>query len=296
MKKITIAYLGMIVLLLAGCAKEHDTPSQSPSPAEGKVITDKAEQAYIDETIDRLPSIAIYSENIDKYILLDMSHAKNGFDFSSPNAGISFSSPNGTIEFVEGPDGSFYQVVTPGSSGGAGGVVTAGDVALSVSAVVCFNSGDDAFGVDLFEAGEGFTGFSGAVGIGGDFDALMDMSEDEIEDTDPFELFTGFVAYYAFDGTADGSYDIIDFMEAEDESEDFLEGNAIAFLFSFQDQGGIFFSSDGEITFSGNSVSFEGTYLGVTDFIFDFDDDEPGSDDDELEYVEVEGFGTLNCQ
>jgi hypothetical protein len=295
MKNTTIAYLGAIGLLIAGCAKEHNTPSQTPFPSEEKVITDKAQQEYINETIDRLPSFAIYSENIDKYILLDLSNTKNGFDFSSPGGSVSFSSPGGTVEFVEGPDGGYYQVVTPGSSGGAGGVVTAGNVALSVSAVVCFNSGDDAFGVGLFEAGDGFSGFSGAVGIGGDFSALMDMSEAELEDTDPFDFLTGFVAYYAFDGTADGSYDIIDFLDAENETEDFLEGNAIAFLFSFQDEGGIFFSSDGEVTFSGNSVGFEGTYLGVTGLIIGFDEG-PGSEDEEPEYVEVEGFGTLNCQ
>ncbi len=43
-------------------------------------------------------------------------------------------------------------------------------------------------------------------------------------------------------------------------------------------------------------MSFEGTYLGLTEFTFDFDDDEPGSDDEEAEYVGVEGFGTLNYQ
>ena len=295
MKKIKIAYLGIIVLLMAGCAKENDTPSQSALPSEGKLVTDKAEREYIDNTIDRLPSIAIYNETIDKYILLDLSNAKNGFDFSSPSAGFSFSGPGGTIEFVEGPDGSFYQVVTPGSSGGAGGVVTAGDVALNVSAVICFNSGDDAFGVDLFEVGEGFTGFSGAVGIAGDFEALASMGEAELEDSDPFDFFEGFVAYYAFDGTADGSYDVVDFFAAEGESEDFLEGSAIAFLFSFQGEGGIFFSSDGAVSFSGNSVSFDGSYFGLTGALFGFDED-PDSEGDDADYVEVEGFGTLTCQ
>ena len=296
MKATKIAYIGAlaVALVFAGCSKENDYPTNS-SAQQVKAITDKADQELIDETIEKLPSIAVYNENLDKYILLDLSDAKNGFDFSSANAGISFSGPDGSIQFVEGPDGSYYQVVTPGSSGGgSGGVVTAGSVTLDVNYVLCFNSGDDAFGVGLFDAGDGFSGFSGAVGIAGDFEALATMSDSELEESDPFDFFQGFVAYYAFDGTADGSYDVIDFFAADGESEDFLEGNAIAFLFSFQGNGGIFFSSDGAVTFSGNSVSFDGTYFGLTGELFGFDED-PDSGEADADYVEVEGFGSLNC-
>jgi len=74
-----------------------------------------------------------------------------------------------------------------------------------------------------------------------------------------------------------------------------LEGSAIAFLFSFQGEGGIFFSSDGAVSFSGNSVSFDGSYFGLTGALFGFDED-PDSEGDDADYVEVEGFGTLTCQ
>jgi len=295
MKNIRKKLIGILILtvVFAGCAKEYDNPTTSPQESSVKSITDKEDQELIDETVERLPSIAIYNENIDKYILLELSNAKNGFDFASPDGGFSFSSPNEGIQFVQGPDGGFFQVVTPGSGGGGGGVVTAGNVALSVNYVFCFNSGEPTEGVDFFGTGDGFDGFSGAVGIAGDFEALANMSENDLEDANPFDFFQGFVAYYAFDGTADGSYDIIDFFDAESEGEDFLEGNAIAFLFSFQDGGGVFFSADGSISFSGNSVSFDGTYFGVTGFTIGFGEDfDP---EDEPEYVEVDGFGTLQC-
>lgn len=299
MKTTRIAYIGVLALALvfAGCTKESDNPTKAGSPIESKAITDKDDQEFIDETIDRLPAIAIYSENIDQYILMDLSNAKNGFNFASSSGGFSFSGPSGSVQFVQGPDGGFYQVVTPtsGGGGGAGGVVTAGDVALNVSYVFCFNSGEDFFGVDLFEVGAGFSGFSGAVGIAGNFEDLLNMSESEIEDLDPFDIFQGFVAYYVFDGTADGSYDIIDFFAAEGESDDFLQGQGLAFLISFQDDGGIFFSTDGQITFSGGSVGFQGTYWGLTDVLIGFGDD-PDSGEDEPDYVEVPGFGTLSCQ
>lgn len=281
-------------MLVAGCAKENDSPSQSAAPSEGKAITDKGDQELIDETIKKLPSIAIYNETMDQYVLLDLSNAKDGFNFASPGGGISFSGPGGSIQFVQGPDGNYFQVVTPGSSGGggAGGVVTAGSATLDVSYVFCFNSGDPAPGTDLFGFDGAFSGFSGAVGIAGDFEALESGEIDE--NANPFDFFQGFVEYLVFEGSPNGSYDVIDFFEAEEDSdEDFLNGNALAVFVSFQEGGGIYFSTDGEVTFSGNSVAFEGTYWGLTDFIFDFDDDvEDDSDDD---YVEVNGFGALTC-
>jgi hypothetical protein len=298
MKVTQLVYISSlaIALVLGGCSKESDTPTRYQNQPEAKRITDKDDQEQILESIDKLPSIAVYNETMDKYVLLDLSQAKNGFNFSSPSGGISFSSPNGNIQFVEGPDGAYYQVVTPGSGGGggAGGIVTAGPFALDVSYVLCFNSGDPMEGVDFFGVGEGFSGFSGAVGIAGDFEALANMSESELENSDPFEFFQGFVAYYAFDGTANGPYEVVDFFNAQSEDDSFLENKGLAYFISFQGEGGIFFSVDGEVTFSGNSVSFNGTYWGITDFILGFG--ESFESDDEPDFIEVNGFGALTCQ
>jgi len=299
MKKIHFNFIAVLALalILASCAKEYDTPADATVQDEAKVITDKDKQKFIDETIDDLPNIAIYNETMDQYILLDWDRAKDGFNFASPSGGLSFAGPDGSIQFVQGPMGGYYQVVNPSagfgsSAGGAGGVVTAGPVALDISYVICFNSGDQVEGIDLFDVGEGFSGFSGAIGIGGDFEALMTGEIDE--DADPFDFFWGVVAYYAFDGTANGEYDIVDFFVAEGEDDDFLENKGLAFLISFQDGGGIFFSVDGSLTFSGSSVSFDGTYWGITDVLLGFGED--FEEEDGGDYVEVDGFGSLSCQ
>lgn len=295
MKKFKTGFIGAMALgvLLASCEKDYNSPGETTLQDEAKVITDKEKQEFIDETIAKLPNIAIYNETMDQYILVDWDQAKNGFNFASPSGGISFSGPGGTIEFVEGPSGGYYQVVSPGGSGGAsGGVVTAGPVALDITYVLCFNSGDGEEGLDLFEIGSGFSGFSGAVGIGGDFEALMTGEFDE--NSDPFEFLWGVVAYYAFDGTADGTYPIVNFFDAETESDSFLENKALAYLISFQGDGGIFFSIDGDVTFSGNSVTFNGTYWGVTDILLGFGDG--FNPDEEPQYIEAPGFGTLTCQ
>jgi hypothetical protein len=295
MKTTRISFIALMAagLILAGCSKEGDSPSGTYPQDEAKAITDKDKQEFIDDMIDRLPNIAIYNQTMDQYLLVDWDQAKNGFNFASPSGGISFSGPDGTIEFVEGPSGGYYQVVSPSGSGGAaGGVVTAGPVALDITYVLCFNSGDGEEGLDLFEVGTGFSGFSGAVGIGGDFEALM-MGEFD-ENSDPFEFLWGVVAYYAFDGTASGSYPIVNFFDAENETDSFLENKGLAYLISFQGQGGIFFSVDGDVTFSGNSVTFNGTYWGVTDVLIGFGDG--FNPDQEPQYIEAPGFGTLTCQ
>ena len=152
---------------------------------------------------------------------------------------------------------------------------------------MCFNSGEDSFG-GLFDAG-GFTGFSGAVGIAGDFEALMNGEVDG--ETDFLEYFHGIVAFYAFDGTASGSYPVVDFFEAsEDDAYDTLDGKAVAYFWSFAGDGGIFFSKSGSVDFSGNSVEFNGNYWGITGFDLFFENEV-----ESIEYVEVPGFGALFC-
>ena len=280
------------LIFLIGCTKDGNGPGSTPVDQDqkmGNTVTDKATQKRIDEVIASLPPVAVFNEKRNEYILLDMRADRPKFDFASPSAGWSFSSPQGTIEFVQGPDGSFYQVVTPGGgSGMGGGTVTAGSIALDVSMVMCFNSGDDAFG-GLFDVGD-FSGFSGAVGIAGDFEALANGEVDD--DADFTTYFQGVVGYYAFDGTASGSYPVLDFFDVEN---DVLNPNnkAIAWLWAFTDGGGIFFSKSGNVTFSGASVDFNGIYWGITGFSLNFDDE---FDEDDFNYVEVPGFGALNCQ
>jgi hypothetical protein len=284
-----------IAVALLSCEKDYDGIAPAEEASEVKKITDPAEQQRIRKAIDRLPRLAVYSEHIDKYILLDFNETKNGFNFASPDAGFAFTSPSGSVEFVQGPDGTFYQVATvegpaAGGGGGGGGTVSAGDIDLDCEVVLCFSSGDDFFGLDLFQTGiDQSFGISGAIGIGGDFSGLMEMSEDEIAESDFSDFFTGFAAFMVFDGTADGSYEVLDFSMAEgEEDESALSSFAVAFFFSFQDEGGIFFSSDGELNFDGGSVGFEGTYLGITGFFF-------GSESPEEEFVEVDGSGELFC-
>lgn len=298
MKMAAVGIAAAVLLFSTSCTKEANSPNGATDIETRSLTTtpiaDKRDQQKIDDAVKRIPGIAVYNTVMDKYILLDLSESnQRKFDFSSPGGGVVFTSPDGTVEFVEGANGAYYQVVDPqASSGGGGGLLSAGDVTLNINYVICFSTGDDAFDVDLFGVGAGFDGFSGAIGIAGDLEGLMNGEIDE--DTDPFDFFQGFVAFYIFDGSPDGEYDVLDFFDAETGEFD-LDGLALAYFLSFQDgEAGIFFGIDGALDFNGGSVAFNGTYWGLTDIFIDFGGQ--GEDPEEPEYVEVEGSGTLNCQ
>jgi len=283
-----------VLLLFTGCTKEDDNPTGSEiNQTRGLTapITDKDQKIQIDRAIENMPGFAVYNEPSEQYILFDFKNNDKKFNFSSGGASIIFSSPEGSVEFVEGPEGSYYQVVGSSSGGGGGGgLITAGSIALNVNYVICFASGEGE-DADFFGYGEGFPEFAGAVGIAGDFEALMNEPMDE--DANPFDFFQGFVAFYVFEGNPDGEYEVNDFLDAQSGDSD-LEGNALAYFISFQDgEGGIFFGVDGNVVFDGNQVGFEGTYWGLTDIMIDFGGaDEP----DDPDYVEAEGSGFLTCQ
>lgn len=291
-KNAIAAGIAAIVLIIAtSCSKDDSNPARmDANSGSGEMsITDKGTQKKIQHMAGQLPTLAVYNSTMDKFILLDLNRPKNGFSFANPGGGLGFSGPSGSVEFVGNPDGSYVIVTTPSSSGGGGGggIVTAGSVTLDINYVICFNSGDEDMDINLFDVGGPTDGFSGAIGVAGDFEALSSGEIDE--DTDPFDFFQGMVFYYVFDGAPSGTYEIIDFFEAESE-EDF-DNKGYAFLFSFQDDGGIFFAADGELNFTNGSVGFSGTYFGLTDFILNFDEEL----EDEPEFVMVEGTGVLQC-
>jgi hypothetical protein len=289
-----MATLGVAVMLLmfTSCSKDEPAPTEAGvlRAQQGTVIKDKATQDRIKELKGQLPTVLVYNHTMDKYISLDLNNPKS-FTFTNPSGGLSFSSPQGSVQFVAAPGGTLQIITTPAGSGGGGGggIVTAGDISLDINYVLCFASGDPDAEFNIFDIGPDGEGISGAIGIAGNFEALMSGDFDE-DDLDPFDFFQGFVGYLVFDGTASGTYPVIDFFEAEEDESSF-DNKGIAYLWSFQqNQMGIFFSKSGNLTFGGSSVEFNGTYFGMTG-LFDFFE----MDEDDFNFVEVEGSGVLEC-
>lgn len=290
-------FAASVLLIGTSCTKDDNFSSDPSSSMQdgAKIITDKDIQNRILELKGMLPTVVVYNENADKYISLDLNNPKS-FSFTSPSGGASFSAPGGSVQFVPAGGGSYTIITTPSSQGGGGGggIVSAGNISLDVNYVLCFNSGSAEEGIEFFDLGPSGSGFGGAVGIGGNFEDLATMEIDDEDELDVDDFFTGVVAYYAFAGQPNGSYPVVNFFEAEEDNfdEQSLNNRGLAYFLSFQEgNSGIFFSKDGNVTFSGNSVEFSGTYRGVTQFsFFDFE-----NDDEEPQFVDVNGQGLLTC-
>lgn len=308
-------FAASVLLIGTSCTKDDNFSSDPASGMQdgAKLITDKDVQNRLLELKGKLPVVAVYNEPSDRYITLDLNNPKS-FNFSSPGGGASFSSPNGSVtiaqndgvtystpngdvQFVSAGGSSYTIITTPASQGGGGGggVVLVGNTALEVNYVLCFNSGSEEEGIDLFDLGPTGDGFGGAIGIAGNFEQLTEMEIDDEDELDISDFFQGVVAFYAFDGQPSGSYPVVDFLDAENEEgfDGDLDGKGLAYVLSFQENNfGIFFSESGSVDFTSSSVEFNGTYLGITNFsFFDFEDDEG----DVPDFVEVDGSGSLQC-
>lgn len=287
-----LAALAVAVLFITSCSKEDPTGETDAALMERmskteRPIKDKQTQRRIDALVGMLPTVMVYNSTMDRYISLDLNNPKS-FSFTAPSGGASFSSPSGTVQFIPAPDGNFTILTTPTSSGGGsgGGLVSAGSISLDVNYVLCFASGDPNSDLNFFDFGPSGGGFSGAVGIAGNFEALASGNFDD--DTDPFDFFEGIVAYYAFSGQPSGSFPVIDFFDFESNSGN-INNKGLAYFVSFQgNQAGIFFSKSGSLNFSGSSVEFDGTYYGIVGNFFDFDFDDTS-------YIQVPGSGFLEC-
>lgn len=275
--------------LLVSCTKESFNAGDKPT----NQITDKKTQEQIREAAQELPAIGIYNRTMDKVIVFDVSNpeAKN-FSFVNPGStGINFATSNGgqAVYFVESDNLVILSEPSDGFGSG-GGTVVVGNTALNIDIAFCFAAGEEALGGGLF-GGDDFGDVAGVIGFAGDFEALENGDFDE-EDADPFDFFEGFAYYFVYtDELGNQSYEVIEFFEAQDGEED-NDDFAFAWVVSFQgNDGGVYLSNGGTLTVNGGSMSFNGTYFGLEGLLF-FDEE---GDDDDFNFVEVNGFGTMGC-
>ncbi len=123
-------------------------------------------------------------------------------------------------------------------------------------------------------------GFSAVVGIDADFSLLSNASSSNIGN-----FFHGCVSYYVYDFEASGDYDVYDWWNLTE----FSDNTAIAYAFIFSDNnfGSFNFSKDGTINVNGGSMSFEGNYYQIDYDFFLINDS--------LDFNQVSGSGTMGC-
>ena len=276
------------LLLAVACGKTDYTPGEAPHASRS--ITDKDTQKKVIEMAGKLPDLAIYNSTMDKVIIIEMNQEKMGFNFADPNDGWSFASSD-NIQFTQYGDGTnvvFIGSPTSGGGGATGGTVVAGNTALDIAYSFCFSVNEEALGLDLFSVDADFDGISGVIGIAGDFEALANGEIDE--DADITDFFQGYAMYFVYDDEANGTYDILNWLE--DVGSDGLDGDGFSFVFDFQNFD-IYFSNDGTLDVSASSMMFDGTYLGFINFFESFFDEDGDLEDADIQ--EVSGYGEMGC-
>ncbi|MEO7081449.1 MAG: hypothetical protein ABIY71_07975 [Flavobacteriales bacterium] len=279
--------LALVALVNTSCKKE---PVTMPNPASSSKITDTKLKQQIWDMGQKLPSVGIYNRTMNE--ILVFRSAKDGsrsFSFTTvPADGINFASSNGG-QWVWTEDGGMVVLTEPQAGLGAGGgLVSAGNTTLDINIAVCFSVGEDALGGGLF--GPDMGDVAGVIGISGDLDALQ--NGDFTDGDDPFQYFHGFAYYFVYaDQLSDTSYEVLNWVEDLDQPEDDLQNFSFAFIISFQNEGGVYLSSDGAITVNGGTMEYNGEYFAVEGVGF-FDD----TADDGASYSIVSGYGAMGCQ
>jgi hypothetical protein len=280
-------------LVFTGCSKEEEVHSNKPMAPRSTVTLDNEQVRTVAEAVKRIPKLRFYNPNTNKFIDLDFGTRE--FEFADPADGFNFADADndGTMYYTDN-DGSYLVFSVGGgtSSSGGSGVVVAGETTLNMDYVVCLAAEQieaDGESPDIFDTGFEWDEFGLVLGFSGDFEALAD-ADTESDDFDPFEYFNGYAAYYVISDELVGSYDIFDwfaFEEGDDSANDF----AFSFVMDFSNLN-LYFASDGELSVSNSGMSFDGTYLVLSDFFDAFLDGEEAEDPT---FEEVDGFGQMGC-
>lgn len=293
--KLTAATLTVgAALAFTGCSKDQEVRSGKSIGSTGTVTLSNAEVRDLTEAVSRIPKLRFYNPNTNQFI--DMDFGSRDYEFSDPDDGFTFSDPdqNGTMVYSDN-EGSYIIFSVGGGSSNTGGTgtVVAGETVLNMDYVICLSAEQieaDGESPDIFETGFEWDEFGIVVGFSGDFEALAE-ADTESEDFDPFEYFNGYAAYYVLSDELVGSYEIFDwfeFLDGDDSAEDF----AFAFVMDFSNLN-LYFANGGELNVSNSSMSFNGTYLVLSDFFDAFLDGEEAEDPT---FEEVSGYGEMGCQ
>jgi len=275
--------------LLVSCSKESF--NGGAKPVSSNQITDKKQQKEILDMARKTPKFGVYNKTMDKVIVFDVANPEaKSFTFANPGPGFNFATSNGGQAVYFAENDNLIILSEPSSGLGAGGgTVVVGNTTLNIDFAVCFAAGEEALGGGMF-GGDDFGDVAGVIGFAGDFEALQNGDFDD-EDADPFDFFEGFAYYFIYtDELGNESYEVIPFFDAQSDEEDWTDF-AFAWVVSFQgNDGGVYLSNSGELTVSGASMGFNGTYFGIEGLLF-FE-----GEDEDPDFVEVSGFGTMGCE
>jgi hypothetical protein len=273
-----IALFGAGLFSLSSCSKNNGYAGAGP---EADQI--RSTRQMFQRIADKLPSIGFYDEKTDQVLVLNPR--KREFSFASPNPGWNFSNNTGVTYVTDGSTGIIF---VPFSSigGNTGGTVVAGNTTLNINYAFCFSASQEALGLDLFDFGGDFTGVSAVFGIAGNFSALESGNFDEVELDD---LFQGMAMYIVYSNEAQGSYQILNWLDSIEEESNSLSNKGFSWVIDFVDFN-MYLSNSGDLNVSGGEMDFTGDYLGFLELFEDIEDE------GDLNFAIVPGFGAMGCE
>jgi hypothetical protein len=273
--------MGVLVVLGAtifACSDKKDVNPDKPAPTEEET------KAAIKRLVEDMPSFQLVTKD-GKVIRADRTE-EGGWSFTTPpKEGYNYTS-TGTYTFVEtSNNGGVISVAASGfgSNAAGGGTISAGSYSYDMKYTFCLSADDEAIDLGLLDGD--FDGVSMVIGVSGDFEKIIN-GDVNANDEDFADIFKAFAFYAIYDDRASGSYNVVNWITDQDESDAELKNKGFAFIFDIE-HSQLFFSKSGKLTANGGSINFSGTYLNVEGV---FDDNL-----DDAKYKEVSGVGALGC-
>jgi len=274
--------LAVLGVSIVSCSKKEDTSGPAkPQPTQEEQV------AAVKKLIENMPSFQLVTKD-GKTVRVERTE-QGGWTFSTPpsGSGYNYTSSTGTYTFVETSNsGGVISVAASGfgSNAAGGGVITAGNRSYDMKYTFCLTADDEAIDLGLLDAN--FNGVSMVIGVSGDFEKIIN-GEVDANDEDFTDIFNAFAYYVVYDDRASGSYEIVNWITEQDESDDVLNNKGFAMVFDIKNSE-LFFSKSGKLTASGGSINFAGTYLNVKGIFSD-------EVNEETDFDEVQGSGAMGC-
>lgn len=238
------------------------------------------ESITLNENLEKIPLIIKYfDEQKNRYIDFDCKNRtvtfSKGWSFSNPKPNTIYSQSGNLVLYMSSSSTSFGYG-NPTSS------ITVGSKTLNVQ-TLCVAVDASAYS-QMFSSQTGslpYDGISVVLGLDADFSLLANASS-----TNFANYFHGVAYYLVYDFNASGKYTVIDWLNG---LSNLSNSKAFAYVFTFDqnNNGGFYFSQDGDITVSGGDMNFNGNYWGIeTNFT---------SINPNLTYQSYPGSGKMGC-
>ena len=272
--KIKLVLLIAAVTILAACKKENTTTVNSVSSEltedQFKVLTNNMKSIplsinVIDEVNNRVVEFNVRERTIS---------CNRSWNFANPTTNTIYGQAGGLTVYVSSSSVGW-------GSGSPTHSITAGSTTLNVQ-TLCLAVDASAY-ASMFAGATGslpIDGISVVMGLDADFSLLANSSSSSFGN-----YFKGLAYYLVYDFNASGSYPVIDWLNYST----FPNSEAFSMVFSFTagNNGGFYFSENGNINVSGGDMTFTGNYWGIES---NFSAINPS-----LSYGTFSGSGTMGC-